>query len=98
MTSKKSQSIEVVTVERHHTDFRQSIDNIDPMQLFHLSLAIFAIVTGIKNLLRYIKKLTKGKSDRKNYKLKFQIVGAIFAILKAIEQLLDSLDNPNDEE
>lgn len=98
MTNKQNRSIEVVPVDRTHTDLHQLINNIDPLQSFHLFLAILAVITGIKKLLRYTKKLTNGKSSRIDSKLKFQIVGAILAILKAIEQIVSAvLDRDNEE-
>jgi hypothetical protein len=97
MTS-ENKSIEIMPVDRTHTDWYQSIYIIDPMQSFHLFLAIFAVITAIKKLLRYIKKLTNGNSSRIELKLIFQIVGAILAILKAIEQLFDSLGDWDDND
>jgi hypothetical protein len=98
MKNEQNPSIEVVPLDRTHADLYQLINDIDPMQSFHLFLAIPAVITGIKKLLRYTKKLMNGKSDRINRKLNLQIVGAILAILKGIAQLFDNLGDRDEEE
>jgi hypothetical protein len=98
MHNEQNQSIETISVDRHHTDLHQTIDNIDPVQSFHLLLAIFAIFTSLKNLRRYARKLMNRKGDQIDLKLNLQIVGAILAILKGIAQLLDILGDRDEEE
>jgi hypothetical protein len=68
------------------------------MQLFHLSLSIFAIVTGIKKLLRYARKITNGKGSQIDRQVTLQVVGSILAILKGLAQLFDNLDDRDDAE
>jgi hypothetical protein len=98
MHNDQNQSIETISIDPHQADLYQLTSNVDLLQSFHLLLAIFAIFTSLKNLLRYAKKLMNRKSDRINHKLTLQIVGAILAILKGIAQLFDSLGDRDEEE
>jgi hypothetical protein len=98
MKNKPNKSIEVVPIDRALIDLHQLVNDIDPMQLFHLSLSIFAIVTGIKKLLRYARKITNGKGSQIDRQVTLQVVGSILAILKGLAQLFDNLDDRDDAE
>ncbi len=88
---------QTIQIDRVSTDIHHSIDNIDPT--FHTFLVMFTLLNGIKNLVQYIKKLQKqSKGNYPNFNLYIKIVGIIYAIIKALGELLDERLIDRDDE
>jgi hypothetical protein len=84
MKNEQNSSIEIIPSAPIYPDLHQ-IKHLDPTHSINTILVLFTLLTSINNLLKYSKKILKQRKC--DSKMLLQIIGAILAIVKAIEQM-----------
>jgi hypothetical protein len=92
--NEQNKSIESVPSAPKYSDIHQ-VKHLNSNHSIDTILFLFALLTSLKNLLKYIKKILKQRKC--DPKLLLQIVGAILAIIKAIIDRFNRDDDDKDD-